>query len=146
MHERVRSRIHTVSPLFAAAVVAGCAGCVCRTDVEERVLSPNREFVAETVHTDCGALSEYATVVRVRRNHGLLDRLAIGNEDVLVVNNEMPVWLRWAGDATLVVRYRDHRGSVKRDPELPVTIVFETYGRPLILEGGPAGTATGVRR
>ena len=67
----------TIAGILAVALI--CGSC-CQRSVGEQERSPTGEWVALVTVTDCGAFSDYATAVTLRRTRGWLarDKLVVG--------------------------------------------------------------------
>ncbi len=67
----------TIAGILAVALV--CGSC-CQRSVGEQERSPTGEWVALVTVTDCGAFSDYATAVTLRRTRGWLarDKVVVG--------------------------------------------------------------------
>jgi hypothetical protein len=104
-----RSRI--VLFTFAGALVAACAMLIydlragllggCTDEGRGNAASPTRRVIAKVIERDCGATTDFATLVTLRGSEPGATTL---DSAVVVLTGRCEVGLRWGGDTLLVVR------------------------------------------
>lgn len=76
----------------------------CADTVNHEVSSPRKRFVAAVVERDCGATTDYSTLVIVRRTEEPLD--AKTQSPVFVIKGRNDVQVVWGDDNDLAVNYQ----------------------------------------
>jgi hypothetical protein len=87
-----------------AALLAGC-GRACKDEVKGEETSPDGRFVAGVLERNCGATTQYADFVAIRKSDERWDSGA-ADRAVLMLAWQSPIAAFWRKDGTLVVRIK----------------------------------------
>ena len=114
-----------LGPLLAV-VAAGACGDPCTNRVVERRPSPGGRHDAVVFVRDCGArIGRSVQVGIVPRGQSV-----VGLGNTFAAERQPALEVRWSGDTTLVVRYRDAGEVSRREQVGDVRVVFDTTTAP----------------
>jgi hypothetical protein len=115
--------------LIAIATIIALAVCsflfvfpLCANRVLEERTSPDGNFVAMTFERDCGATTDYATFLSIRK---ATEGVKFEGE-VLTIDGKVPVSLVWTGDRTLKATIPQAANVVHEEQErLGVSVEYD---------------------
>jgi hypothetical protein len=116
--------------LFLACVIATFSACGLVSQCGESALltttSPNSEWQASVVERNCGATTDYVTLVTVRGNKTYFGSTA----EVFLVSGAVGVELEWTTESNLSIRCKDCKESdvfVKKDKWDDLHIKYDEF-------------------
>ncbi len=116
------------SSIFATACLLW--SCACSDEVRTKLLAPDSAMAATAYVRNCGATTDYSSIVSVHRES---DSFRDEAQRVLVVQGRHEFQLNWRDARTLVVRCVDcEREDIFREVDMlnGVAIVYELRQRP----------------
>lgn len=87
--------------LLALSLCLGGCGFKCEDEIKIEAISPNGEYVATLFERDCGATTDFATVVNIRSKS---DKFVGGDGVVFVGKGQPKVEIMWSGDSALRIK------------------------------------------
>jgi len=84
---------------FAAAILAGCL-IDCGDTINLEKTSPAQKYVATVFERDCGATTDYSTIVVLRRFGSSFDP---ESGRIFIMKGRVPVTLTWADSSSLLI-------------------------------------------
>jgi hypothetical protein len=100
--------------LLLAAIALSFSGCAsllhsnCENTVKVEVRSPNSKYVATTFERNCGATTDFSTIVDLRESSAKFKDV---DSSVVVVKGQHKLDLVWDGNAKLRIECRDCRAE-----------------------------------
>ena len=99
---------------------------LCGETIKTEVKSPSGRYVATIFERDCGATTDFATIVSLRKAEEVFDaKGAKGQQPVLIVSGQPAVTLSWSSDTDLVVTLPPTEAFTKRESWRDVRIVYQ---------------------
>ena len=122
----MRHKIITLACVLPLVAVAGCYSWLvgdCADNVKSQSVSPDGRYIARLVERDCGATTDYSTVVDLRLSSESLD----SHQDnwILTMPGRHSITLTWQGNTELMIMLPQSRTVVQKTAWGDVEVTYQ---------------------